>query len=319
MRLDHHADDAILAAGELLGHRFDHFELPLELLAAVAVRAVDHHLGRDAGRGQVAAGRLDAVRIVIGLLAAAQNDVAVFVARSADDGRVPGLGHRQEMVRRLGRLDGVDGDAHVAVGAVLEPDRAGETRSELAVHLALGGTRPDRAPGDEVGDVLRRDHVEELGGGRQPHLGDLPQQSTGEANAVVDAVGVVQVGIVDESFPAHRRARFLEVDPHHHQQLAAQPVSLFLEPAGVLQRRFRIVDGARPDDREQPVVGAVEDAMDRLAREEGGLGRGRRGGKLAQHVRWWHELLDLLDAHVVDVQTGMGFDGVHRLSSLAHP
>ena len=33
------------------------------------------------------------------------------------------LGHGQEMVRRVGGTDGVDGDADVAVSAVFETDR----------------------------------------------------------------------------------------------------------------------------------------------------------------------------------------------------
>ena len=45
----------------------------------------------------------------------------------------------------------------VAVGAVLEADRHRQARGQLAVDLALGGARADRAPADQVGDVLRRD------------------------------------------------------------------------------------------------------------------------------------------------------------------
>ncbi len=44
----------------------------------------------------------------------------------------------------------------VAVGAVLEAHRARQAGGQLAMHLALGGARADGAPGDQVGDVLRR-------------------------------------------------------------------------------------------------------------------------------------------------------------------
>ena len=63
---------------------------------------------------------------------------------------------------RRWRPDRIHGDAHVAIGAVLEADRARQAGGQFAVHLALGGAGTDGAPGDQVSDVLRRDHVEEL-------------------------------------------------------------------------------------------------------------------------------------------------------------
>ena len=74
----------------------------------------------------------------------------------------------------------------------LNPDRAGQSRRQLAMHLALGRARADRAPGDEVGDVLRRDHVEELGAGGQPEVVDVEQDSPREPQAFVDAEAVVE-------------------------------------------------------------------------------------------------------------------------------
>ncbi len=72
------------------------------------------------------------------------------------------LGDAQELVRMRGGLHRVDGDLDAAVGAVLEADRHREAGGQLAVDLALGRARADRAPGDGVGDELRRDRVEEL-------------------------------------------------------------------------------------------------------------------------------------------------------------
>ena len=72
-----------------------------------------------------------------------------------DDGHLAVLVHRQEVVAPAGRLDGVGGDADVAVRAVLEADGA-DGPSQLAVHLAFGGARTNGAPGDQVADVLGR-------------------------------------------------------------------------------------------------------------------------------------------------------------------
>jgi hypothetical protein len=64
----------------------------------------------------------------------------------------------------------------VAIGAVLEAHRAGQAGRQLAVHLRFGGARADGAPADQVGDVLRADHVQELGTGRQAQFVDVQQQ-----------------------------------------------------------------------------------------------------------------------------------------------
>ena len=36
---------------------------------------------------------------------------------------------------------------------------------------------------------------------------------------LVDVVAVVEVGVVDETFPAHRRVRLLEVDTHDDDEI----------------------------------------------------------------------------------------------------
>src|SRR5690606_9894395 len=156
-------------------------------------------------------GRRHRGRIVVRGLAPAQDDVTVFVARGRDDGRMPALGHRQEMVRLRSGLDRVNRDLDVAVGAVLEADRARQTGSQFAVHLRFGGTRADRAPADEVGDVLRADDVEEFGAGRQAEFVDVQQQFARDAQAVVDAEAAVEVRIVDQALPADRGARLFEI------------------------------------------------------------------------------------------------------------
>ena len=127
-----------------------------------------------------------------------------------------------EGVRRRGGANRVDRDLDVAVGAVLEADRHREAGAELAVDLALGRARADRPPGDGVGDVLRRDRVEELAADRQAEVEHLEQQRARDAQAGVDVAGAVEVGIVDQALPAGRRPRLLEVDPHRDQQVLAQ-------------------------------------------------------------------------------------------------
>src|SRR5688572_10110384 len=145
---------------------------------------VDHEPRRKPGLGEQLARRRDVLGAVVRRLAAAQNDTPVGIAGRRRDGRLTLLGHGQEMMRMRRRADGVYGNLDVAVGAVLEADGAREARRELAVDLALGRARADRAPGDEIGDVLRRDRIEVLDAGRQAERVDVAQEAASWAESL---------------------------------------------------------------------------------------------------------------------------------------
>jgi hypothetical protein len=153
---------------------------------------VDHH-HRHQGPRRQSSGGIDAGRIVVGCLAAAQDHVAILVAGRAD-GRYALFGHRQEMVRVQAACNASTAMRTLPSVPFLKPTGTGQARRQLAVHLALGGARADRAPCHQVGDVLRGDHVEELATGRQAEPVDLAQQAARGAQAVVDAVAAVQPG-----------------------------------------------------------------------------------------------------------------------------
>ena len=53
-------------------------------------------------------------------------------------------------------------------------------------------------------------------------LVDLEQDPAREPEPVVDAVAVVEVRIVDQSFPADGRARLLEVHAHHDDEIGGE-------------------------------------------------------------------------------------------------
>ena len=89
----------------------------------------------------------------------------------------------------------------------------------------------------------------------------LEQQSAGDLEAGVDVAGPVEVRIVDQTLPADRRARLLEVHAHRDQQVRGQALGLGAEPRGVLATGDRVVDAAGADDDEQAVVLAVEDRV----------------------------------------------------------
>src|SRR5438093_2273836 len=96
-------------------------------LAAVGLAAIEHQARRDADAAEFRGSRRDALRIKVRHNAAAQDDMAVLVADGRRDGAASALGHSHEMMRLGGGLHRLGGDAQIAVGAVLEADRAGET------------------------------------------------------------------------------------------------------------------------------------------------------------------------------------------------
>ena len=119
------------------------------------------------------------------------------------------------------------------------------------MHLALSGACADGSPTDEAGDVLRRDHVEELGAGGHSHFGQVEEQAAGQAQAVVDFVGLIEIRVVDESLPSDGGAGLLKIDAHHDAQVRRELGDGFFEQGGVVSRGFDIVDGAGADENQQ--------------------------------------------------------------------
>src|SRR5439155_20723757 len=73
-------------------------------------------------------------------------------------------------------------------------------------------------------------------------------------------------------------------------------------PTRVLEARLGIVDRARADDDENPVVRTVKQAVNRLPRVIDQLLGFFRAGKFAQQECGRRELLDLPDSDVVDLE-----------------
>jgi len=188
------------------------------------------------------------------------------------------------------------------------------------LNLALGRARADRAPRDGVGDVLRRDRIQELAADREAGRQHLEQELPRGREARVDVEGAVEVGIVDHALPPRRRARLLEIDAHGDEQVVLQPRGRRAQAAGVVQRGVGIMDAARADDDEQPIVGAVEDVGRRDPVADHGV-RGVVGERQAlEHVGGRRQRGDALDTGVAyavsSVQLGHDHLGGHGLASI---
>ena len=196
--------------------------------------------------------------------------MAIRVAVGDEDGRLAVFGVAEEGVGVAGGHDGFDGDLDVAGGSVLEADGAGEAGDELAVDLAFGSAGADGAPTYEAGDVLGGDHVEKFGAGGDTHLGEVEEEVTSFAEAIVDAEGLVEVGVVDEALPAEGGARLLEVDAHDDAEILREFGDSGFEARAVLARGFGVVNGAGADDYDEAMVLSLENVADLAARLEDG-------------------------------------------------
>src|SRR3546814_1479635 len=89
--------------------------------------------------------------------------------------------------------------------------------------------------------------------------------------------------IVDQPFPAHRGAGLLERHPHDDFQLALEVLALFHQTLGILDGGNGIMYGAWPDHHRQPVVAAVQDVVQSMARAVNSgrdFGRDRKSTRL---------------------------------------
>src|SRR5579862_5465304 len=111
---------------------------------------------------------------------------------------------------------------YVARGTVLEANRAGEARGELAVDLTLGCSRADSSPAYEVGDILGRDHVEEFSAGGHAHLSQIEKEAACNTQSITDTERFIEVRVVDQTFPAKRSPRFLKIHTHDNQKITGK-------------------------------------------------------------------------------------------------
>ena len=184
-----------------------------------------------------------------------------------------------------GGLDRVDCGGEIAIGPVLEAQGHGQTGCHLPVGLALGGAGSDRRPANQVGDVLGRNGIEELGCGRQTEVQDIAEKGAGEMKAASDVAGAIEMRIHDQSLPAHRCSRLFEIDPHDEKQVIGYFTSQTGQALSVFMTGFNIVDRAGADHDEEAAIVTEDDAMYLLTGpgDQVGLIRGRRD--FSQQVR----------------------------------
>ena len=76
----------------------------------------------------------------------------------------------------------------------------------------------------------------------------------GEAQAVVDLVGLIEVRIVDEALPSDGGAGLLKVDAHDDAQVGGELVDGGFEQGGVFAGGLGVVNGAGAGEDQQARV-----------------------------------------------------------------
>ena len=248
--------------------------------------AVHHQFAAHAGFLKLRNCVFNVFRAVIRLFTATQNRMAVRVAAGVDNRGMTGFGYRQEVVRMIGGADGVNGNFQIAVCTVFKTDRAGKAAGQFAVYLAFSRTRTNRAPRNQVGVVLRRNHVQEFSRSRHAHFVQSQQQLTRLAQAVVDVKRTVQVRIVNQAFPANGCTRFFKIHAHYNQQLFLIFFAQGQQFLRIFYRRLSIVNRAWADDDQQTVVAAVNQIRDFMTCFINQIGNLRRNRQLIQMRDW---------------------------------
>lgn len=264
VRFDHDTHDGFFTGGNLGGELVGDLGLVLVVLLGVTVAglhvsvsvlihvrssedvpAVNHESGLGvANLLKLLLGLLNVLGVVVGsLLPSSENDEAVVVTSSADNGDIARLGDRQEVVGVLDSADGVNGNIQSAVGTVLEADREGQTRGQFTVNLRLCCACANGTERQEIGSVLRSDGIQHLTGNGHALLGQVEVQLSRNAKTSVDVEAVIKIGVVDQALPADSGTRLLEVGAHDDDQLIlvlllqdGQSVAVFESGLGVVQR-----------------------------------------------------------------------------------
>ena len=77
------------------------------------------------------------------------------------------------------------------------------------MELRFGGTRANCTPGNEIIDVLRGNSVKKLRANGNAKMGKVTKKLTRKMKSLVYLERTIDGRIIDEAFPANRRAGFL--------------------------------------------------------------------------------------------------------------
>ena len=199
----------------------------------------------------------------------------------------------------FGGADGVDGDLDVAVGAVFETDRAGQTAGKLAMRLRFGCACADGSPTHQIGNVLRRDHIQVFDAGGKAESHNVAQQFTGDAQSMIDAAATVHIRVVHQTFPTDGCTGLLEINAHDDFKVACQASTLFVELLRIFHCSLGIMNRAGADDDKKSIVVSVQNFVSGHSGAVNGSCERLFAGEFTNEMSRRRQFANLFDAKVV--------------------
>lgn len=161
--------------------------------------------------------------------------MTVLIARRMRDTDDASAVEAQKVVRSSSSTDTVNSHRQITIGAVLEANRKRHAACELPMQLRFSRASANGSPRDQISHVLRRDGVQKLDGYGHAHVGEVVQETAADTEALVDVKAIVglevavcktldtvpfiDVGIIDQAFPAYRCSWLFEIRTHDNDKL----------------------------------------------------------------------------------------------------
>lgn len=195
---DHHAHDIALTVRDLVRQVFDDLQLVRVHFQGISMATVDHDPWRKGGVFQLLLGFFDTLGVVVGsLLTASQDHEASSVTLCFYNRIDAGIGDGKEMMWMLDGVHSVNRNVERTICTILESDWEGQTGSEFAVELRLGGSGANGPETEEVRDVLRGNGVQHLACQRHAEGCEIGEKLSSCTQAFVDVEAVVHVRVVN--------------------------------------------------------------------------------------------------------------------------
>ena len=267
MAFDHCADNLAASRCALLENAAPDIRLAERVFAGVRMAAIDHERWLEAGFSKRLAGGSDVGRMVVCPVASpAKHDVAIWVSRSRHNARHSVLVDPKKAVRCPRGLHGVDCRLNAPVGAIFKSDRHREPACHFAMGLGFGSAGTDGRPAHQISSVLRNDRVKKFCADWEAEVNNIEEDFTCNGNPVGDIARIIEMGVVNEPFPACRRTGLFKIHPHH-DEVAIGNFALHLgQPSRIVQSGLWIVNRTGTDNDQQAVIISAQDRPGCLTR-----------------------------------------------------
>ena len=160
-------------------------------------------------------GNAYAVKVRLALTSTTKNERCVFVSMGFHHARLtiivkPNI--------RMGCTCGnhcIECNLNSTIRGIFKANRKGQSTGHRPVWLALRRTCTDCSKADEVGVILVRRGVQQLGGNRQAHIGDLHQQPASQSKALRHVKCAIHTRVIYEAAPSNRRTGLFKICPRN--------------------------------------------------------------------------------------------------------